>query len=440
MSKKAASIIFISIVIFVFLSIALLNFFVDPYKVFLNKDVMDSNNIPINYLNIILKAYKNQKSDTLFIGGSETRSLFKNSNIFNFYKLYFNVISINFSSYETQYYLLKNYIKLHPETKNVFLFMTNNGLSVESITPDIEIIGNNDNFNLEELIFLLISKDTTKKNIKFLKDNYLNLNYISKFYKQFNNCIKNKNFELFFNNKKEISFDGILNFMFYYKRLPMTYDNDSIINNFNSNFQKNIYYIEKSIQLLKDNKINFYIIIPPNHAVSQSFIYMNPEIQKKYEIFKKVCVENSDNNVYDFSIINNYTAIDFNNNFLFEDYWHPNQIYGLKIFKVLHNNISENNLYVELNKKDFDKQIENERNLVKKYVDNNKKLLEKYMNKLNNGNEMTSTLVYFDNAPEYIKKEADLYKYNFKKANENYKKGTVQLGKFNNKFYTEIEK
>ena len=44
-----------------------------------------------------------------------------------------------------------------------------------------------------------------------------------------------------------------------------------------------------------------------------------------------------------------------------------------------------------------------------------------------------------NNAPNYIQNELKLYEYNFQKINENIKDGKFEIGKFNNRFYTNLE-
>ncbi|MBQ2643941.1 hypothetical protein IJG14_00025 [bacterium] len=387
----------------------------------------------------MLKAYKDQKKDTLFIGASDTESLFGYEN--TFYNIYFNRISIPYSNIKIQYIILKDYIKLHPETKNIYFFLSPYSFIPGNIDDNIKEI-ENINYNFNEIYFLLFSINTTKLSIKKLYENDYNL--YNFFYKNLK-LLKHDKTEYFL-PKKAYNYNS-----FFINKYPNLFQKDGKNTDnkitFVNDYDDNILYLKKIFQLFNDNNLNNYIIFTPNHAILQSIVYFDSEIYEKWNYVKKLCVENS-NHVYDFNIINKYTSNEYNNinnNFIFEEFSHPNHVYGLLIFKVLHDNFYDNdNLFIKLNEKDFDKQMLKEKNLIENYIKNNNEFLERNINWQNYNTYKSEDIMQrfnipLNNAPNYIQNELKLYEYNFQKINENIKDGKFEIGKFNNRFYTNLE-
>ena len=360
MRHKLHILFFSLLVIFFFLGISLLNYIADYYNVFSKQFGMDCFSIPYKYMYIMLKAYKNQKKDTLFIGASDTETLFNPERFF--YNMYFNRISIPYSNIKIQYIVLKNYIKLHPETKNVYLFLSTNSFIKGNADDNMKEM-KNINYNFDEIYFLLFSINTTKLSIKKLYENNFNINkYKNTHFLHEKACNEN----LFFVNKYPTLFieNG---------------KNTATKNTFINDYKDNIFYLKKIFQLLKNNNINCYIIFTPNHAILQSITYLDFDIYEKWKYVKKLCVENLGNHVFDFNIINKYTSVKYKNNFIFAEFSHPNHVYGLLIFKVLHDNFSDyDNLYIKLNEKDFDKQMLKEKKHIEDYI----KKKQRYFGKL----------------------------------------------------------
>ena len=122
-------------------------------------------------------------------------------------------------------------------------------------------------------------------------------------------------------------------------------------------------------------------------------------------------------------------------------YTHPNIVLGMKIFKYFHDNISEKDLFLKLDKNNIEQLLRYENNLIKNYLDKNK-IPDEYLNwyKYHNTNEnkMEMQPVYYNNAPDYVKKEIQLFEYNNMKVQEEIRNGQYQKGKFDSKFFTEI--
>ena len=169
----------------------------DPYSLFKNKHYMILSNYPIELIYPVMKIYKDQKSDTVIIGGSETTSLFDEQ-----FKNFFNNISIegiNFSQYSE---LLDAYLKLHPETKKVIIV-----ISYVNIINDIGITipkFNETNITLKEYQRILFSNDVTYRSLLSVKDHFI--------YKYFNNKlnIENEKFFIEFKPKQADKYEADL--------------------------------------------------------------------------------------------------------------------------------------------------------------------------------------------------------------------------------------
>jgi len=392
----------------------------DPYSIFFKKFPMQLNLLPAQYINIKLKSKKDDKYDTLFIGGSEVGYLFDHNNgVFN---KYFNIINLDYISSKNLYHLIKSYIKLHPETKNVYIIISCNSFFIAKSKDILEITDSN--YSIKELLFLLLSKETTIESINKAKNNIR--------YFLINNFSKN------FKNKKNSGYNGFCHYIFP-NMPPIIFNNLKL---YKEPLQNNIYYIEKTLQLLKDNKISYKIIFPPCHAIYLSLLYLDEDSYDLINQIKRYITKISDNCIYDFAIINNYTTVDYKKNkYLFTEYSHPSLFFGMKIFKYFHDNISEKDLFLKLDKNNIEKQLKYEKEKIKNYLEKNG-IPDEYINwnkyHSPNENKMETQPVYFNDAPDYIKKEIRLYEYNQAKVMEEIRKGQYKKGKFDYKFYTEI--
>lgn len=368
------------------LSVVLFNFFMDPYHVFLRTNTLYFQ-IPRAFININLKADKNVKNDTFLIGGSEVSTLFSLS----YNDAFFNKIGFNKFSFENQYDMLKNYLFLHPETKKVIIVVNYSTLLHEPGIPVMEL--KEKYYTSKDFVFLLFCRSTTKYSLKVFKniieefkadDNKFDYVFHRKSLKN------NKNKKRFYpynnkgiypdvtNNIRNIA-NNSLDTTYSYEVYPEGFPNIVLFEKkFREYYDPNIIYLEKMVNLLKERNIDYIFIIPPHHCLYQTIIYRMPEMQNAVWDLKRLLVKLSDNDVYDFSIINDDTTCDYEDNYYFHDIVHGNYILGAKILEVLYYGLYDKNLYLKLNKKNIDKQLQYEDKLLRDYCKNNKNLLKKY--------------------------------------------------------------
>jgi|GEM_PF-2926911 len=400
--KKIQLTAFFIIVFSSFASIMLINFGIDPYRVFRTGSEIDLHAILPKHADVILKAYKNLKYDTVFIGGSSFDNLF---NYFsNFYSLFFASLSMHTFSYKDYYYVLKAYLKLHPETKKVYIFLSNTNC-LDTFSNNLSDFHVSNNFNVNDLFFLLCSIDTLKKSIAEYK--------------------AGKPFELRINMDSKISMPLKINdfkFDFFPYTISGYFEDKDLLNKI---YQNNAEYLKKTINLLKKKNIDYTFIIPPYHALYYALILRCPckFPYKAVENQKRLAVSLSNGSVYDFSIINKYTASDiFNNNYYWEDLQHGNFILGFKIFKALKGSISEDGLYKELNKDNIDLELKNQRKKLKEYIKNNEKLvlqIESYKRNNNSPKHLSYRIpIDLKDAAEFIQEELNWIREQYKKVNK----------------------
>ena len=434
--KNVGFIIFAVLIVF---SVVFFNFLIDPYNVFRGKGDLDIAQIPRDHYHIIFKTYKNFNADTVFLGSSSTYALFFQR---NFYRYYFNLLCKDHFSYEQQYYLLKDYLHFHPETKKVYIFITYPSFYEDCSEPVSHFDG--DELNFKDYMFLLFSAETTKRSLKCIKEGKLNqykdfiifesIHIIKDIEKLINQKFKT-NINLFQSKEEQQPYTQKYVFSFF----PNIVSHGHFEKEKNENTVKlNCEYLKKMSELLKEKNIDMHIVIHPYHAIYLSMLAEDPNLQKIIDDLKRTCVQISDNDVYDFSVINKYTTSDYaDKNFLYTDFVHPNYVLGMKVFKVLHDNISEDNLYLKLNKKNVEEQIKNSHIKIENYRKKNRSLVNDYLNFYQNNPNID--LFYqetrnFDGAPKYITQELDIYTKKYEKIDDLIRKNIeLQYGVWENK-------
>ena len=393
-NKNIRNLFFIFTSIFIIFCICFFNYKIDPYKLFGNKYYMRLNLYPRDIVYTIMQIYKDQKSDTILIGGSEGLSLFN-----EYYSIFFNNISMEGINYRQYRELLEAYLELHPETKNVIIVFGYVNI-IEKINLPMPKFKNK-NLCFKEYQKILFSIDVTYKSIKSLK---LDIKYriLDKLNK---NYLKNI-FIVYFPKHSD-----------YYK---------ININNLKEAERNNFSEINKIINLLEEKKLNYTFIFPPYNAIFMSLIYKQKENQNNINNFKRFLVNAvpSDKKIYDFAFVNKYTSSDISTNkdALYINITHPSFIYGTKIIKVLFNDIeADKSIYFLLNKNNIESVIEKENKLIEDYINNNLKLV-KYYQKLaleqNEDNILFIKKLKYESLSDESKKE---YEYLIRKIN-NYKK------------------
>ena len=352
-NKIIKNILFIFLVILVIIGICFFNYKMDPYKLFEKKDYMQLSAAPREMIYIIMKGYKNDKSDTVVIGGSDAECLFYEYYFHN----YFNTISVKELSYEQYKELLDAYIELHPKTRRVIIII--NYINIIH-GPNITIPKFSEtNFTLKEYQRILFSTDITIKSLIILKNNI-------------QDSIKSRN-----NKQKKETF-----YLNYFPKNPDRYDctPDKLKELEKNNFEK----INNLINMLDKKNIDYIFIIPPYHAIFMSLIYKNQkEAQENLDKFRRflVSVVPEDKKIYDFAFVNKYTSSDFytNKNGLYITLSHPSVLFGAKILKILCDYEGANHdLYFLLNKDNIEYIIKKEKNLLNEYIKNNEKLFNHY--------------------------------------------------------------
>ena len=404
---------FVIAAVLVVFTLVLFNFLTDPYNIFRNKAYSRFDVFPRKYIGILLKSQKNIKHDTIVIGSSDVDTLFYFDDIYSFF---FFKLAVRSTSCKEEYFLLEDYLSLHPELKRAFIivgyppFLLYEGESVPRIKGK--------NFSIKELSFLLFSKEATKSSLSCLKKG--------------KPIISNKK------GYEKFLMDSPGKYQYFYY-LPNTVPRVNINETLQRKLkEENEEYLKKMINLLKENNVDYYIIIPPYNAIFISMLSSIPYTKKAIDDIKRLCVELSKNDVYDFSVINKYTTSNIlNKNYLYVDLVHPNLIMGMKIFKAIHDGISEKDLYEKLNKSNIEKQIAIQNRLVSEYYKNNKELVDNFLNfhETNPNADITySEDLSFDGAPEYITQELDIYKLLLEKREDmiNSEK-TLPRGVFKNK-------
>ncbi len=351
-NKIIKNLLFVFLVILIIIGICFINYKTDPYGIFSNKSYMQINNIPREMIYIIMKGYKNDKSDTVIIGGSETGCLF---NIY--FQNYFNNISIQEINYSQYKEILDAYLKLHPETKKVIIVLsyTNAIYDINVEIPKFE----KTNFTFKEYQRVLFSTEATKQSLLFIK------NYISYWYHQ-----------IFY--KEEI--DRYI-FAYYPKQVDKyKYPKEKLKKLEEKNFKE----IENIIKMLEEKELDYIFIIPPYNAIFMSLIYdLLKESQKNIDNFRRfiVSVVPEDKKIYDFAFINKYTSSDLytNKDGLYISSSHPSIIFGSKIFRIIYNDEkADNDIYFLLNKNNIEFIIKKEKKLIEEYIKNNQNSFKYY--------------------------------------------------------------
>lgn len=359
-NKNIRNLFFIFTSIFIIFCICFFNYKIDPYRLFVNKNYLQISDYPIEIIYTAMKMYRDKKYDTVVIGGSETISLFN-----EYYKFFFNNISmegINFKQYKE---LLNSYLNFHPETKKVIIVLSyvnminNHQLNLPELKEDY--------VTLKEYQRVLFSDDATLKSILSLKKHIFHI-YIKYIVKK-----KLKNYIIEFSPK-----------------IIDTYNLS--VDELKEIEKNNFIEIDNIINMLDEKKIDYIFIIPPYNSVYMSIIYNRKENQNNINNFRRFIVNkvSKDKKIYDFAFINKYTSSDIsiNKDALYLNLSHPSYIYGIKILKILLNDEeADNNIYFLLNKDNVESIIEKENKLIEDFINNNSKTIKYYKELAENQNK-----------------------------------------------------
>ncbi len=351
-NKIKKNILFIFLVILIITGICFFNYRMDPYSFFKNKHYMILSNYPTEMIYTVMKIYKDQKADTVVIGGSDAWALFN-----ELFKRFFNNLSfdgINYSQYKE---ILDNYLKFHPETKKVIIV-----INYINIINDIQISlpeCKETNLTLREYQNILFSTNATMNSLLLLKDSFVN-----KYINTDNTTGIDNKFFIEFKPKQSDKFESSLEEL------------DRVENkNFNS--------IISLIKMLDEKNIDYVFIIPPYNSVFLAITNGQKNAQKKIDNFKRFLVKTvpEDKKIYDFAFVNKYTSSDLSENkdALYINLSHPSIIFGTKIFKILYKDKdADKSIYFLLNRKNIESVIKKENNLLTNYIKNNYETIQYY--------------------------------------------------------------
>lgn len=353
---KKKNLLFIIYIFLLVCSIISFNFFVDPYNLFfLKSPILFMNDLPRDLFYISLKAYKSVKSDTLVMGSSETIGMFSLAH----FKNDFNFVAVDGIDYSQYYDIIDNYLKLHPETKNVYIFLNYVCLFQDKLSISYLPSFNSKNITIKELARVLLSFDALLKSLNVV---------ISQF--------KEKNSSLFpslpstkiFYNQIDLINEGMNNYDF------------SALN------ERNINSLKRLILLLENKNINFTFVIPPYSAVYLSIIDEYNNLQSQVEQFKRwlVSVLPASTKIYDFAFVNKYSSLPLHkgNEVYYYNCTHPNIYWGAKLHRIFFNvdNLCDDDrkLFFILNMENIEKVLITQKIILSDYKRSNRKTVDMY--------------------------------------------------------------
>ncbi len=331
--KKYKNIIFIIIFIILSLGIIWFNKIVDPYE--LNtKSLQYQNwemvNIERDFVYTGLNISKKFKFSNVVIGSSGISSVLTN------YKFDGNVLLINLLSLSPteEYELLKYYLKLHPETKNIIV-------------------------SLELNTYLTCHHRHTIPN----KPTNEFLDFIKAYYSV--DAIK-KSFDKLYGEKPIISEKGISyvsNSVFKYQHVPSC-ENDNILG------------LKKLIDLINEHKLNAIYYIPPTHGLYLANS-LHVGMYEHQDNFKRQVAQLV--SFYDSSFVNKYTSLPLH--YLFKDVYHcSGEFLSKKAVNILTGKEKDDDFAVYITKDNVDEVLTKQKVLLQDYIKNNKTVVEKYIN------------------------------------------------------------
>lgn len=410
MSKKNKNIFSILMAVICFLLIGLLNYIVDPYCVLQNRNYMDFSMVEPENIFIKIKAYQNIPYNTVLIGSSEVGQMFW---VTAMTKPYFNCIYgysglLNHSNY---YDLLKVYIELHPETKNVILVMNYPSL----LNPTVIHLPtfSSKSYSLSELIYLFWGQGTTQKSLKIMSDRICGvLRFLLKNKEQNSrenlvNKLKIISISLF--ARSEQKFEANENWLVS-PSVPDQADGLPPEAVLYTNYQQNIEYFDKVFEFLNRKNIKCTVILPPAHVIFFALVNDNESCKKIFESFLRYLTTKTDD-IYDFALVNKYTIKDLSENYMYFNYIHPNIIWGSKILKILYNKPeAEKDLCIKLTSKNVEQVIVEQDILLNKYKKDHKDTFEKYKKESlvpNSVKKYKEKNIMYNDLPEDERKEIE---------------------------------
>lgn len=332
-----------------------------------------------DYVYTCINLTKNIKYDYLLISGSSGASPI---NTQYFIKKYGNiaVITLNKTSANEQLCLLKHFLKLHPETKNVIVSLEFNTYIK---CYNHYTIPRKPSNALTDFLKLNFSLDATKGSIK-------------KIFSNIKEKIEKVNHEEI--NHEEVNPEEInqVNInppkrLIYTvnDRRRYTYDETCEYDNFET--------LKKIHNLIKEKQLNGIYFIPPVNALYLADVY-SQGIYDDVEAWKKMVTQIVP--YYDMAYVNKYTTMPLG--FYFRDVIHANRYaFTLKILNsIIDKSNSEKDFATYVTKENVNEILKEQRTSLIEYMSKNEKQINSYIKDVYNGS--------FDNVYEYPLYESDL--------------------------------
>lgn len=348
------------------LFIIAINYTIDPYQIFVHKprNILYDSKV-IDDRKVIypkMKLYANKNYDMAITGSSSVDTIvtqqkleknFPNNSIYKF-----TMISINPSE---QYELIKNFIKLNPEVKKIYIAVDFDEMTLT--IPNMLPKYSGDKLNSREVAFILLSAETTKRSLTSI---YLTARYIifpdtmfllkkSPFFSKF---------KIFGKYRHKIVQD--------YNRYPRLRYTDWNIRKINKDSYK---YLKKIKELCDKNNKQVVFWTCPLHSNALYDIYYQG-VYNELEVFKRELVKIAP--FYDFLYVCEYTNQPISPQCpYFTNAMHGDKALGDLIMKKIVLNegkygvyITENNIedVIKKNKLDLLAYAEKNKNYLKEYV------------------------------------------------------------------------
>lgn len=357
--NKSNLVFFIILLIGIF-SIPVLNYFVDPYAIFFpNRNVFrHKNDSERDTINQRLKLTKNLNYDYILIGDSNNDLCFNPDDFISLTGKSLVLLSLQGISPKEQLVLLKEYINLHPNTKNVIIsvnFMSYIGDNGYNLFP----FENTDRITIQEygrLLFTLKATYYTFDNIFFyyLVDIFINL--FSNIRDKINNPIINK-----------LTFKVPIRFIFPKLRVK--------INNCKQ-YYNNILSLKEIVSFLKEKNINAIYITNCCHSYQIANIYMQGYYNQFLHFKEDVAVITP---YYDLSYINKYNTEPISlKNLYWQDSMHATDKYGRLVFEEIFAN-KQHGTVVKIDKNNCETILKNQTQTLMYFLEKNKSEINEYM-------------------------------------------------------------
>ena len=376
--KKFYNILFVIIFILFASGVSLFNKNMDPFGLNI---AQRKGNVSMFYFNHRDLMYpqmcfdKASKYQIAIIGSSASKLLFRPIWLEKKIKENTAILILDSILPEEQYNLIKDYLDLHPETKNIFVEL-----------------------HFESYYRCFDSKKDKYKKTSRVKDFF-------KFYLSID--ATKKSIEKFLNEKAEkkekIASTPERSYVLLNPYLKIEYDKYCA--------RKNVPYLRKIVNLIEKRKVNCTFFVPPVHSLHMANSY-KLGYYKNIQETKKLMAEIVP--YYDMSFSSKYTNVELDcpNCFYFHDVLHPTFVNLQDILDIIFYKKDNEEFSVLLNKDNVEKELLKQEFALKLYMEENKDLIEKYINsndyREKRAKDAIEKIFYIDKLPDEIKNEYDI--------------------------------